>query len=103
MRVVAITRRDLNPSELRAGGAESCICIGDADGQGGARNDRLRWALQTADHVVLALPHTASTDRLIGAAELAVMRKRSATLINVGRGSTVDEQVVYPFLVLRCT
>lgn len=93
MRVVAISRRDLSPSELRAGGAETCVCIGDADGQGGARSDRLRWALREADHVVLALPHTASTERLIGAAELAVMRKRSATLINVGRGSTIDEQV----------
>lgn len=97
MRVVAISRRDLSPSELRAGGAEGCVCIGDAEGQGGARGDRLRWALQAVDHLVLALPHTANTAGLIGAAELALLRRRSATLVNVGRGSTIDEKVSRPF------
>ena len=90
MRVVAVSRRELSPAELRAGGAESCVCIGDADGQGGARGDRLRWALQQADHVALALPHTSSTTGLIGAEELAVL-KEGATLVNVGRGTTIDE------------
>jgi phosphogluconate 2-dehydrogenase len=46
--------------------------------------------LETVDYLVLILPHTAATDGLIGAAELARM-KPSATLINVARGGVVDE------------
>jgi phosphoglycerate dehydrogenase-like enzyme len=51
---------------------------------------RLTAALAGADVVVLAVPHTRGTGRLIGAAELAAM-KRSALLINVARGELVDE------------
>lgn len=46
--------------------------------------------LETSDYVVLAAPETAQTRGLIGARELARM-KRDAVLINVGRGSLVDE------------
>jgi phosphoglycerate dehydrogenase-like enzyme len=46
--------------------------------------------LPEADFVVLALPHTAQTAGLIHGAALRAM-KRSAYLINVGRGSVVDE------------
>lgn len=99
MRVLAVSRRELSASELKAGGAESCFCIGDVDSQGGARGDRLRWVLQEADHVVLALPHTPDTAGLIGPAELAVF-KEGATLVNVGRGSVIDEAVSCRFLAL---
>ena len=43
-----------------------------------------------SDYVVLAAPETPQTRRLIGKAEFEVM-KASAVLINVGRGSSVDE------------
>ena len=46
--------------------------------------------LQTADYVVLVLPHTPETEKIINAKTLARM-KPSATLINVGRGALVDE------------
>lgn len=46
--------------------------------------------LPEADFVVLALPHTAHTAGLIRGAALRAM-KRSAYLVNVGRGSAVDE------------
>lgn len=46
--------------------------------------------LAWADYVVLALPLTADTRSLIGAAELALM-KPTARLINVGRGDLIDE------------
>lgn len=46
--------------------------------------------LREADYVVLIVPHTAQTEGLIGARELASM-KRTATLINVARGGVVDE------------
>jgi phosphoglycerate dehydrogenase-like enzyme len=46
--------------------------------------------LAEADVVVLAVAGAPDTERLIGAAELAAMR-RTATLINVSRGIVVDE------------
>lgn len=52
--------------------------------------DRLHDLLAASDHVLLAVPGTAATRNLIGAAELAAM-KRSAYLINIARGSVVDE------------
>ncbi len=50
----------------------------------------LHEMLGEADVVVLAVAGTPDTVRLIGAAELAAM-KRDATLINVSRGIVVDE------------
>ncbi|XAH25477.1 D-glycerate dehydrogenase [Xylophilus sp. GW821-FHT01B05] len=46
--------------------------------------------LQTADHLVLVLPYSASSHHAIGAAELALM-KPTATLINIARGGIVDD------------
>jgi phosphoglycerate dehydrogenase-like enzyme len=52
--------------------------------------DRLADLLGGSDYLVVALPLTAGTRRLIGAAELAAMRGH-AVLLNVGRGAVVDE------------
>jgi phosphoglycerate dehydrogenase-like enzyme len=52
--------------------------------------DRLHDFLAQCDYVVLSAPSTPQTRRLIGAAEFAVM-KASGVLINIGRGSLVDE------------
>lgn len=54
---------------------------------------RLHEALPEADYVVISAPETAVTKHLIGAAELAKM-KRGARLINVGRGSLLDEDAL---------
>ena len=51
---------------------------------------QLREALPGADYVLICAPETAETKHLIGAAEIARM-KRGARLINVGRGSLLDE------------
>ncbi len=51
---------------------------------------QLEQALQGADYVVLAAPETPETHHLIGARQLEAM-KPSAYLINVARGSLVDE------------
>ena len=50
----------------------------------------LHEALPEADYLVLSAPETAETKHLIGAAQIAKM-KRGARLINVGRGSLLDE------------
>jgi len=54
---------------------------------------KLHEALPQADYVVIAAPETVETKHLIGPAELAKM-KRGARLINVGRGSPLDEEAL---------
>ena len=51
---------------------------------------QLLEGLPGADYVLICAPETAETEHLIGAAEIAKM-KRGARLINVGRGSLLDE------------
>jgi D-2-hydroxyacid dehydrogenase (NADP+) len=50
----------------------------------------LRHALPQADYVVIAAPETAETRHMIGTEQIAQM-KRGARLINVARGSLLDE------------
>jgi phosphoglycerate dehydrogenase-like enzyme len=52
--------------------------------------DQWRARLGEFDWVILAMPATPETERMIGVAELAAM-KPSATLINIARGSVVDQ------------
>ena len=54
----------------------------------------LHDAVQGCDWLILAAPLTESTFHMIGAAELAAAR--GSYLINVGRGSLVDEGAVIP-------
>jgi D-2-hydroxyacid dehydrogenase (NADP+) len=51
---------------------------------------QLNEGLPHADYVVIAAPDTSETRHLIGAEQIARM-KRGARLINVGRGSLLDE------------
>ncbi|HJV73268.1 MAG TPA: D-glycerate dehydrogenase [Noviherbaspirillum sp.] len=46
--------------------------------------------LRSADHIILTLPYSAQSHHTIGAAELAIM-KPTATLVNIARGSIVDD------------
>lgn len=52
--------------------------------------DELEACLRQADYVVVTLPLTPRTRRMIGAAQLAAM-KPDAVLVNLGRGEVVDE------------
>jgi phosphoglycerate dehydrogenase-like enzyme len=54
---------------------------------------RLEETLPDADYVVIAAPETSETRHLIGAAQIARM-KPGARLINVGRGSLLDEKAL---------
>ncbi|MCY2967691.1 MAG: D-2-hydroxyacid dehydrogenase [Planctomycetota bacterium] len=51
--------------------------------------DRLTQLLSESDYVVIAAPHTPQTEKLFRTAQFATMR-RSAYLINIGRGAIVD-------------
>jgi phosphoglycerate dehydrogenase-like enzyme len=62
----------------------------------GQLGDLLAWA----DFVVLAVPHTPETDGLMDAAALARMRPE-ACLVNVARGSVVDETALIEALRRR--
>ena len=50
----------------------------------------LRAMLPQADVIVMIVPHTPHSEKMIGAEEFALM-KDGALFINIGRGSTVDE------------
>lgn len=65
----------------------------DAGCPPGVEPARLSGALVRADFVIVAAPLSPRSRHLIGAPELAAM-KPSALLINIGRGSVVDEAAV---------
>lgn len=89
MRVLAAKRHvdDMNdagwrPPEMNAAGEAHLDRVYPHSG--------LRAMLPECDYVVLIVPLTPETHHLIGAEELALM-KRTAVLINVARGAVVDE------------
>ena len=59
-------------------------------GPGTIGPDDWRARLGEFDWVILAVPATAETDAMIGAAELAAM-KPSAVLLNIARGAVIDQ------------
>ncbi|MYD38031.1 MAG: bifunctional glyoxylate/hydroxypyruvate reductase B [Chloroflexi bacterium] len=54
--------------------------------------------LQESDYVCVAVPHTAETERMIGARQLELM-KPSAYLVNIARGGILDEEALIDALV----
>ena len=61
------------------------------------RTDQIAEIVPDVDAIVLTLPGTAATDRLIGADVLAAV-KPGTILVNVGRGTVVDEDSLLPAL-----
>lgn len=55
--------------------------------------ERLREMLSLCDYVVLAVPLTSETEKMIGEAELRAMRP-NAYLVNIARGRVVDEKAL---------
>lgn len=80
---------------VRAEGGRSCDGVDIVYGF-----DHLDDALGEADFVVLALPVTEKTHRLMNAERLSWL-KRDAYLINVGRGALVDESALVDALQKR--
>ena len=68
------------------------------EGELGPNNWRAR--LGEFDWVILAVPATAETDAMIGVSEIAAM-KRDAVLINIARGSVVDQDALVAALTAR--
>ena len=77
MRIIA-TRRSASPKQR------------DPDADTLVQPDRLGDLLAVADYIVVSVPATPETRHIIGAEELRQMRP-NAFLINISRGSTVDE------------
>lgn len=77
MRVIALRRKPAEPGTDRI--AERIYTPSE-----------LHDLLAASDYVLMAMPATAETWHIIGAAELRAM-KPEAVLINIGRGSSVDE------------
>jgi phosphoglycerate dehydrogenase-like enzyme len=59
--------------------------------------DQLAEFWGSADFIVVSLPLTAETQGIVGADAFAAMR-RSAVVLNVGRGPTIDEKALYDAL-----
>ena len=55
--------------------------------------DQLSALMAASDYVVMALPHTPATDKLVGREALAALRPH-AVLVNIGRGKTLDEDAL---------
>ncbi len=79
MRVAPLRRRPDSTAPLQEEEDERVFGPGD-----------LMRLLETSDYLLLSAPLTSETRGLIGARELAAMKK-TAVLINVGRGPVVDE------------
>jgi phosphoglycerate dehydrogenase-like enzyme len=59
--------------------------------------EALHRTLAQANLLIICLPHTPETTGLIGAAELALLQP-PAVLVNIGRGSIVDQAALYQAL-----
>jgi phosphoglycerate dehydrogenase-like enzyme len=77
LRVLAVRRSSGRPAE-----SDDLAEVSGSDG--------LEAVLQASDYVVLSLPHTPETVGLLDARRLQLL-KSSAVLINIARGSVVDE------------
>jgi len=62
-------------------------------GEGTLGPNQWRARLGEFDWVILAVPATPETDAMIGAAELAAMNP-SATILNIARGSVIDQDAL---------
>ncbi len=80
--------------EERLQGFNVNVCVvRRTPGQNTLTPDQWRDRLGEFDWIILAVPATPQTDGMIGAAELAAM-KPTATLINMARGSVVDQDAL---------
>jgi D-3-phosphoglycerate dehydrogenase / 2-oxoglutarate reductase len=89
MNVIAITK---SPFLKKPGGVDKAYYV---DSLGGS--EILSESLSRADYVSLHTPLTEETKNMIGAKELALMKK-SAYLVNVARAAIVDKEALFTAL-----
>lgn len=76
---------------ILAGFGVDVVKVRRSGGAGGTLGpDEWRGRLGEFDWVIIAVPATAETEHMIGAAELAAM-KATACVINIARGSVIDQ------------
>jgi phosphoglycerate dehydrogenase-like enzyme len=71
------------------------------DGVKGYRRDELEVAAAEADYLVLAIPGSTENENMIDGTVLAEMKK-NAVLVNVGRGTLVDEPALLAAVKSGC-
>jgi phosphoglycerate dehydrogenase-like enzyme len=97
MRVLGVRRSVHAPvsgeddGELRADAGDTRSAVEGVDAL--YAPDQLHEMLGLCDYVVLAVPLTRETEKMIGEAELRAMRPH-AYLVNIARGRVVDEQAL---------
>jgi phosphoglycerate dehydrogenase-like enzyme len=79
-------------ARLKAFGVDVSI-VRRTPGPGTLGPDEWRARLGEFDWVILTVPATPETEHMIGAAELAAM-KSTATIINIARGSVIDQEAL---------
>lgn len=85
---------------LAAFGVETVVVRRSPRAEGEIGPDEWRPRLGEFDWVILAVPATAETVHMIGADELAAM-KPSASLVNIARGTVVDQQALVASLAKK--
>lgn len=92
-RLTAEERRDKNFVQPGIGDPEGSIP--SAYFHGRSKSELSNFLSQGADIIVLSLPLTAETRRLIGEEELTVMNaKKGVYLVNVARGAIIDQSAL---------
>jgi len=94
--ILAIKRDAMNPHDTGYAPAE----MGDPEGDLAHRlypPEAMRSMFKECDYVVITLPKTPKTAKIIGAEEIAAL-KPSAFLIDVSRGGIVDHAALIPAL-----
>jgi len=81
MRVIG-TRRSIHNSEVQEPDVDQSFLP-----------DQLHELLRLSDYVVISVPLTRETEKLIGEAELRIMRSNTY-LVNIARGRVIDEQAL---------
>ena len=88
-------------TRLKAFGVEVSVVRRTPDAAGRTLGpDQWRARLGEFDWVILAVPATPETVRMVGAAELAAM-KPTAVLLNIARGSVIDQAALVETLKAR--
>lgn len=86
-------------TRLEAFGVE-VVTVRRTPGPGELGPEEWRAKLGEMDWIILAVPATPATDGMIGAAELAAM-KRSAIIVNIARGEVIDQDALVEALTAK--